>query len=109
MLNTLSHAFVATTSVREISGRLLAFNRMKPRARAKLAADLVDRRVAIVGLTVRQAARLCRVGRASVTDALRPASKTLMKAWAAASAEERRQFVERAGAETIWQTLSTTL
>jgi len=42
MLNTLSHAFVATPSVREISGRLLAFNRMKPRARAKLAADLVE-------------------------------------------------------------------
>jgi hypothetical protein len=82
---------------------------MKPRARAKLAADLVDRRIAIVGLTVRQAARLCRVGRASVTDARRPASETLMKVWAAASAEERREFIERAGTESVWQMLSTTL
>jgi hypothetical protein len=33
----------------------------------------------------------------------------LMKAWAVASTEERRQFVERAGTESIRQTLSTTL
>jgi hypothetical protein len=109
MLNSLSSAVLQTPPVRQIRGRDLAFSKSKPCIRAKLAADIVAGRVVVVGLTLRQAARLCRISRGSVIEARRPASETLMKTWTGASPEERRQFIRAVGTESIWNELATAL
>ena len=48
------------TAARHVSGQYLSKNRLCARDRAKLAVALIDGRAAITGLTVKQAARLCR-------------------------------------------------
>ena len=109
MLDTTVSPVLATPLVRQIRGRDLAFSKLRPSVRAQLAADIVAGRIKVVDLTVGQAARMCRVGRASVTDARRPASETLMKAWSAASPEQRRRFILAVGTESVWNELATAL
>jgi hypothetical protein len=109
MLTTTNSGILATPPAYQIHGRRLAFSKKPPRVRAKLAADIVAGRVAIVDLTVGQAAQLCRVRRASVSDARKPPSETLKKTWAAASTEQRRQFILAVGSEEIWHVLAQAL
>jgi hypothetical protein len=111
MLDSLSSTVLQTQPqpVRQIRGPSLAFSKKPARIRAKLAADIVAGRVEVVALTVGQAARLCRVRRASVSDARKSASLTLMKIWLGASPEERIAFVDAIGPEDLWDVLTQTL
>jgi hypothetical protein len=109
MLHITASTVLQTPPVRQIRGRDLAFSKSKPRVRAQLAADMVAGRVELVALTLRQAARLCRVGRTSVIEARRPASVTLWKTWLEASPEQRREFIRSVGTESIWNELTTAL
>jgi len=84
------------------TGRYLSHNRLAARARARLADDLASRRANVSGLTVRQAAKLCRVSVSSVKAARRTPSDTLVCAWNAASPAARTEFVKRVGPARIW-------
>jgi hypothetical protein len=114
MLNTLSPAFVATPSVRQVRGQFLAKNKLTPRERARLAAEILTGHADVVDHTKPQAAFLCRVSVSSIKNvgkpaARKPVSDVLLDIWRRASPEQRREFVRNAGAEAVWQTLSTTL
>jgi hypothetical protein len=109
MLDILNSTALATPPAHQIRGRSLAFSKKPPRVRAQLAADIAAGRVEVCDLTVSQAAQLCRVRRASVFDARKPASETLKKTWAGASPEQRRQFIRDVGTESIWAELVTEL
>jgi hypothetical protein len=89
---------------RVVSGQFLAKNRLGARDRAKLAAALLDGRATITGLTVKQAARLCRVCALYVCDARGgpPAATRLMRDWAAADHEARVAFARAVGADSVF-------
>jgi hypothetical protein len=105
---------VATTP-RELRGTFLAKNRLPPRIRAQLAADILDRRAMLTKLTVRQVAELCRVSTAMVGTARndsrpgRSADLTLLRAWTRATPQQRQSFVRNAGPDDVWSVLSAAL
>src|SRR5262245_52620119 len=97
MLNYSSSSFSASPT-RVVSGQFLAKNKLSARERAKLAADLCAGKATITGLTMKQAARLCRVCTPYVVEARaarqrRSAScaKTRSRKIAAREAAERRE------------------
>jgi hypothetical protein len=70
----------SSDSPRVISGEYLAKNRLDARARAKLAADLIEGRAVIGKLTIGQIVILCRSNAIYVADARKSAVATLADA-----------------------------
>ena len=95
------------TTVRHITGQYLSKNRLCKRDRAKLAADILARRVVVIDLTAKQLAGLCRVSVPYVAEAREPdrAAARLLRDWEAADSNQRVAFAKRAGVELIFDTL----
>jgi hypothetical protein len=91
----------ATTN-RTVSGRYLAHNRLTARARARLADDIASKRSNVSDLTLRQAAKLCRVSVSSVKAARRSPADSLVAAWKPSNRAERLQFAHRVGVGEVW-------
>jgi hypothetical protein len=93
-----------TTAIRKLCGQYLAKNRLNARARARLAAEILVGQAEPVSLTVKQVAALCRVSVPYVSEARNPAPATdvLVKAWNAASPDERIAFARTVGSDKIW-------
>ena len=96
------------TTARQVSGQYLAKNHLGARERAKLAAALLDGRATVTGLTVKQAARLCRVCTLYVCEARgrSPAASRLMRDWNAADHEARVAFARAVGAERVFDVVA---
>jgi hypothetical protein len=90
-----------------VTGSYIARNHLSARDRARLAAAIVDERVKIRNLTVRQAARLCRVSRPYVIDARRPAPapESLAEHFARSTPDERLECARSIGPATIWDSM----
>jgi hypothetical protein len=74
MLNTTPTTFLAP---RQLSWTFLAKNKLPPRTRARLAAEVLEHRAVVTKLTVGQIASLCRVSVSSVNArAKRPQPQT---------------------------------
>lgn len=91
-------------ATRCVSGQYVARNRLDARGRARLAANIVDERVTVRNLTVRQAARLCRVSVPLIADARRPPAKpeTLAEHFAHSTPAERLECARIIGPAIIW-------
>ncbi len=100
MLDTTSTAFLTTRL--PVTGEYLAKNKLTARARARLAADILDRRAEISELTVTPVARLCRVSVPTINAARRSPSDKLVKAWNEAGKSDRVQFAHRVGIARVW-------
>jgi hypothetical protein len=106
MLNYSPQSFSAS-SARVVSGQFLAKNRLCKRDRAKLAADILARKVAVVDLTAKQLARLCRVCAPYIAEARgRTPVRRLLRDWNAASHEARVAFARAAGAERVFDIIT---
>ena len=66
MLNTIPTTLLAP---RQLSGLFLSKNKLPPKARARLAAEILEQRAVVTKLTVGQIASLCRVSVSSVNAA----------------------------------------
>ena len=102
--NTTTHAFPPVP----VRGQFLARNKLDKRARAKLAADILSGRRKIDGLTVRQAALLCRVSVRYVNEACRPPApprESLAQMFARSTSAEKREMARTAGVDLIWDEL----
>src|SRR5262245_21151964 len=107
MLNYSPQSFSASPT-RVVSGQYLAKNKLPARERAKLAADLCAGKATITGLTMKQAARLCRVCTPYVVDARgrTPAASRLLRDWNAANHAARVAFARAVGAERVFDVIS---
>ena len=107
MLNY-SPSSLSASSARVVRGVYLAKNRLPARDRARLAAALLDGKATLTGLTVKQAARLCRVCVPYVLEARgrSPAASRLMRDWEAASHEARVAFARAVGAERVFDVVT---
>ena len=95
-----------------IDGAYLARNKLPVEDRIELALRLLRGDELIVGFTVAQVARLCRVPRAKLDQHLgrhRNVGDALVKAFRRASSEQRIAFVRAIGSEEIWNTLQAAL
>jgi hypothetical protein len=103
---------VVTVPVRRITGAYLARNRLTPRDRAAIAADVVDGRTEIVALTVRQIITLCKANKVYVSEARFPEKAKLVRRQRLAAAFNKLDFDSRVelcraiGAENVWRALS---
>ena len=102
MLDSISSGFVTT----RISGQFLAKNRLSKRAKARLAVDILDHRVEVRDLTVRQVAHLCRVSVTSINNTRRTPAQSLAKAWAAAPPDQRAEFIRRADPDRVFDVIA---
>jgi hypothetical protein len=137
MLHIPTPTTIASASVsRPVTGRYLANNHLPPRCRALLAGDLVTGKAHLITPTIAQAAMLTRVsvphaaaGKAIVysqphkrsgvesgecsllaaANRARTMSEILVKAWANASPDERREFCRAAGIEPVWTALTAAI
>jgi hypothetical protein len=100
MLDTTSSNLLTIPS--QITGRYAAHNKLSARVRAQLAVDILDGRVEVVDLTVKQVAKLLRVSVPYINAARKPAAEALTNAWASATPDQRIEFVRRAGPETVF-------
>jgi hypothetical protein len=95
--------------LRHVTGQYLAKNRLNARERARLAASIVDERVKIRGLTVRQAARLCRVSEAYVGVARKSKSpavpESLAEHFARSTPDEWHECARTIGPAKIWDSM----
>lgn len=116
MLDITSTPSISSQS-RAIHGRYLALNKLPPCARAWLAAEILEQRIVLTGLTAQQVTLLCRVSVSSL-QAIRngngqqqpkPASRMLEKAWHRASPEQRVAFIQSIGTEPLWTALTAAL
>jgi hypothetical protein len=107
MLNYSPQSFPASPA-RVVSGQYLAKNRLRPRDRAKLAADILARKAVVVDLTASQLAALCRVCPAYVAEARgrTPATTRLLREWNAADHKVRVAFARAVGAERVFDVIS---
>ena len=107
MLNYPPNAFPASPA-RVVTGQFLAKNRLRKRDRAKLAADVIARKVVVVDLTASQLATLCRVCPAYVAEARgrSPAVSRLLRDWQAADHVARVAFARAVGAERVFDVIS---
>jgi hypothetical protein len=102
-----------------ISGIFLAKNRRSPRARAWLAAELLDGEAVLVEPTVSQIALICRTSPTTIkrfrnghnghNGNHKPLVVVLAKAWSQASPEQRLAFVKNIGTEPLWTALTAAL
>ena len=106
MLNYPPQSFPA--SPRVVSGQFLAKNHLSKRDRAKLAAEIIARKVMVVDLTASQLATLCRVCPAYVAEARgrTPATTRLLREWNAAGHDARVAFARAVGAERVFDIIS---
>jgi len=92
---------------RHVTGQYLAKNRLNARGRARLAAGVTDGQVKIRSLTVRQAARLCRVSEPYVTAARKPpaAPETLAEHFVRATPAEWLEAARTIGPAVVWESM----
>jgi hypothetical protein len=92
------------TTTPAISGQYLAKNKLGKRARAQLAANILNGRVKVGNLTVRQTARLCRVSVPYINDAQKPPvkSESLAEHFRRSSPDEWRECARAIGPVVIW-------
>jgi hypothetical protein len=99
-----------TATARHVSGQYLSKNRLCARDRAKLAADIAANKVAVVDLTAKQLARLCRVCTPYIAEARAGATpvatRRLLRDWNAADHAARVQFARAAGPEAIFDVIT---
>jgi hypothetical protein len=97
----------AQESTRQVTGQFLAKNRLNARGRARLAAGIIDEQVRIRNLTVRQAARLCRVSEPYVAAARKPpaAAESLAEHFARATPNEWLEAARTIGPAKIWDSM----
>ena len=91
-----------------VTGQFLAKNKLNKRARARLATDILNGRRKIRGLTVTQAARLCRVSVPYINAARRPPARpreSLAQMFARSTSAEKREMARSAGVDLIWDEL----
>jgi hypothetical protein len=98
----------AATAVRYVTGQFLAKNRLCKRDRAKLAADILARKVAVIDLTAKQLAGLCRVSSPYIAEARGRSNATtrLLRDWNAADPEQRVAFARAAGPERVFDAIA---
>jgi len=107
MFNYSPQSFPASPA-RVVSGQFLAKNRLCKRDRARLAADIIARKVMVVDLTASQLATLCRVCPAYVAEARgrTPATTRLLREWNAADHQARVAFARAVGAEQVFDVVT---
>jgi hypothetical protein len=103
MLNTIPTTLLAP---RQLSGLFLSKNKLPPKARARLAAEILEQRAVVTKLTVGQIASLCRVSVSSVNAARggrgrKPADLTLARIWGRATPQQRLEFIRCAGPDAV--------
>jgi hypothetical protein len=113
-ISTLEIPQISRPTVRQVRGQFLAKNKMTPRERARLAAEILTGRADVVDHTKPQAAFLCRVSVSSIKNvgkaaARKPVSDVLLDIWRRASPEQRREFIRAAGTEAVWNELNSAL
>jgi hypothetical protein len=98
----------AATTVRYVTGQFLAKNRLCKRDRAKLAADILARKVVVIDLTAKQLAGLCRVSSTYIAEARGRSNATtrLLRDWNLADPEQRVAFARAAGAERVFDVIA---
>jgi hypothetical protein len=89
---------------RHVTGQYLAKNRLNARARAHLAADIIDGRAKVRNLTVRQTAQLCRICVPYISAARRPpaAPESLAEHFARSTPDEWLACARTIGPAIIW-------
>jgi hypothetical protein len=100
---------------RVITGQYLAKNRLSDRARARLAADLLDGRADLGPLTAKQVVALCRAKQARVDAARDPDRQNrlrqlkLQRTWESSDPDHRAEVFRVIGIENVWKTLLTAM
>jgi hypothetical protein len=105
------------TSPPPLTGRYLAHNRLDARARARLAADIINGRISVdvSSLTVGQVVRLCRSNKGYVNElrfpdrAKRRQQKKLERIFAAIGPDARAEACRAIGVERVWVALAAAL
>ena len=107
MLNYTSQPFQASAA-RVVSGQYLAKNQLCARERARLAAEILARKVVVVDLTAKQLATLCRVSLPYIAEARgrSPAATRLLRDWNSASHAARVVFTRAVGAERVFDVVT---
>jgi hypothetical protein len=87
-----------------VSGQYLAKNHLDSRARARLAADLIEGRAVLGKLTAKQIIQICRANAPYVAEARKspPVVETLAETLAAATPQE---LARELGAHKLWEIL----
>ena len=114
MLDITSHATLPVSHPRQVSGQFLTKNKLSAKARARLAAEILDGRAELAKLTVAQVAGLCRVSVSSV-GTVRSGKRRkspdlrLLAIWGRATPQQRREFIQHAGPDNVWTELAAAL
>jgi hypothetical protein len=105
------------TSPPPLTGRYLAHNRLDARARARLAADIINGRIPIdaSSLTVGQVVKLCRSNKGYVNEVRFPdrvkrrQQKKLERIFNAIGPDARAEACRTIGIERVWSALTAAL